>query len=319
MKYKYVGLGGTFDHFHAGHAAFLKGIAERAEHLLIGISRPELLTKKAFIDQLEPYHVREQAVINFCKQATISCGTFPLTDIYGPTLTDKRIEAVFVTPETESGGLAINKKRSELQLSPLSIERVTLLQDEVGAIISSQRIRKGEISRQGAVYKKLFTNTLTLNQLQREFFSNPHGKIVTKPSENHSQVFCCVVGDTSFETFVERNWPYSLGVIDFKKKREHVEPAAGIIEKITTFTANPAGQIASELISVLEKLINSSLVDKSISNVLKVDGEEDLVAVAAALLLPLGSTIYYGQPGIGMVEVVVTEQIKSDFYKTLAH
>jgi hypothetical protein len=41
-----------------------------------------------------------------------------------------------------------------------------------------------------------------------------------------------------------------------------------------------------------------------------VDGEEDLAAVVLQLLLPLGATIYYGQPNEGLVRWQVTEESK---------
>jgi uncharacterized protein (UPF0218 family) len=43
-------------------------------------------------------------------------------------------------------------------------------------------------------------------------------------------------------------------------------------------------------------------------------GEEDLVTAVLLLLLPLQSLIYYGQPGEGMVEVVVSEELKEKIF-----
>ena len=74
---------------------------------------------------------------------------------------------------------------------------------------------------------------------------------------------------------------------------------------------NPAGVITTQLVEALQQATSKNL------KILAVDGEEDLAAVALVLLLPLESHIYYGQPDIGIVEVVITEQLKQDFYKAL--
>lgn len=317
MKYKSVGLGGTFDHFHSGHQAFLLSIAEQADYLNIGITKPELIGNKAFSEVLEPYIVREQAVRDFCKKNEIICNIFPLNDIYGPTLTDTRIEAVFVTEETEKGGQLINSKRLELGLEPLSIVKVNMISASSGQIISSQRIRKGEMSRTGVVYKHLFTQDILLTETSRAFFSKLHGKIVSVPHNDHKSMYRCVVGDTSFETFLNNNWTYSIGVVDFKKRRQEYQPSSEILTTIDRTVSNPAGGITTELVTVLGQSIEHCLENPVAKTVIKVNGEEDLAAVVAVLLLPLGSSVYYGQPNMGMVEVIVTEDLKKKFYNVL--
>lgn len=41
-----------------------------------------------------------------------------------------------------------------------------------------------------------------------------------------------------------------------------------------------------------------------------IDGEEDLLVLPAIIYAPLGARVYYGQPGEGLVEVVVTHRKK---------
>jgi len=42
-----------------------------------------------------------------------------------------------------------------------------------------------------------------------------------------------------------------------------------------------------------------------------VDGEEDLLAIPAVVLAPLSATVFYGQPGVGIVLVKATPAAKS--------
>ncbi len=316
MKYKRVGLGGTFDHFHAGHQSFLQQTAAQSEHLLIGITQPELQTTKVLSSQIEPFSIRAQAVLDFCKKNKISCEFFPLHDIYGPTLTDESIDAVFVTTETEKGGAAINSKRVELGLHKLPVVVTQLVPAEDGRPIASQRIRMGEVSRSGKLYSTIFEQTIQLSDRQRQFFSQLHGQIVRQPSASYNTVCSCVVGDSSFETFIANKWEYSLGCIDFRKQRVEYQPSSLVRSKITVHAANAAGEISAEFAKVFRQVASDSMTQHT-QSVIKVDGEEDLAAVVAVLTLPLGSSVYYGQPHQGMVEVMITEEIKDGFWEVL--
>ncbi len=317
MQYTHVGLGGTFDHFHAGHQAFLLEIAQHAGYLLIGITTESLHHTKVLTEQLEPYEVRAAAVRAFCQSHRIPCEIFPLADLYGPTLSDLRIEAVFVTPETEAGGKEINSKRQEVGLPELPIEVVSLVPAADGRPISSRRIRMGEISRKGIVYAQTFTSEIILNHTQRHFFTQLHGRIVSEPRSSYNRVFSCIVGDSSFETFMSQNLHFSVAVLDYKKQRIPYQPSSEIIKKITATVPNPAGHITPDFVQVFIQELQLYAAGQS-SRIIKVEGEEDLAAVVAVLLLPLGSTIYYGQPHQGMVEVLVTEAIKERFYSILS-
>jgi uncharacterized protein (UPF0218 family) len=52
------------------------------------------------------------------------------------------------------------------------------------------------------------------------------------------------------------------------------------------------------------------IADSRAGAVLRIDGEEDLAALAVLYHSPLGAYVYYGQPDVGMVRVVVTEKEK---------
>ena len=70
---------------------------------------------------------------------------------------------------------------------------------------------------------------------------------------------------------------------------------------------NPAATLSEELLFALrDALANAEGVRIS------VDGEEDLAAVAAIVLAPVGSSVVYGQPGEGMVHVAVTESATAE-------
>ncbi|MFH1584576.1 MAG: DUF359 domain-containing protein, partial [Patescibacteria group bacterium] len=74
---------------------------------------------------------------------------------------------------------------------------------------------------------------------------------------------------------------------------------------------NEAGTLSLSLASALKQALKTG------AKHVFVEGEEDLAAVALMLLLPLGANIYYGQPGKGIVELLVTEIAKESFSRAL--
>lgn len=70
---------------------------------------------------------------------------------------------------------------------------------------------------------------------------------------------------------------------------------------------NPASCLTSDVFDVMLKA-----VDCERNTVIWVDGEEDLVALAAIKLAPIGSMVLYGQPSEGLVVVNVDEGIKDN-------
>lgn len=306
-KYKKIGLGGTFDHFHKGHQAFLLFASELAEHLVIGITTPEMITHKKYFSQIEEYEVRAEAVRSFTKNFFNKVDVIPLTDPYGPTLVGSNVEALAATTATKSGAEAVNTKRNELGLSQLPIHICELENDENGDPLASERIRKGVVNRLGKVYANVFKSSLSLSAEQKVFFSKPQGNIVNSPTPAENYF---VVGDTCLETFQKNNWPYQIGVVDFMKQRKEYQPHLVATNDALTVKNKP-GEISTEVISALQNQLSQSKAH------LVIEGEEDLAAVALVLLAPLNSHIYYGQPNVGMIEMIASETKKEEVYKVL--
>lgn len=337
-------LGGTFDHFHVGHENFLRFASQFADKVLVGITKQSLVIEKDLSQLVEPLEIRKQAVQRFCESETINFEIVELSDAFGPTLGERELECVVVTELTKSGGAAINEKRRTLGLSELPIQVCSMVRDSSGEVVTSTRIRRGEINRQGEIYSDIFKQDVVLSDDQKNGLKDPLGPLTSKPAhllpeggQAENSGFIAVVGDTCLENFIQNGWSYSLGVYDLRKQRQAFEPNL-LHELKPNFQANnPPGQITQELVHALEKIITSGSYDarshpsnlfglsaRKVSRVnLLINGEEDLATAALILLLPLESRIYYGQPapgglagqtGEGMVEVVVSEEIKENMY-----
>ena len=147
-KAKHLIVGGSWDHFHSGHRYILEAAAERAEKIDVGISSDEMLREKLGQEPEHSFQQRKENVENFQESLGVEdFRTIELNGIYGNAVEEG--DVLIVTPETEENGRKINAKREELGREKLELELIKKLEASDGEIISSTRIRKGEIDENG--------------------------------------------------------------------------------------------------------------------------------------------------------------------------
>jgi pantetheine-phosphate adenylyltransferase len=150
-KFRKVAVGGTFDEFHRGHKVLLMKAFEIGSHVLIGLCSDEFVKKMGKPHWTASYEERLKELRVFLKALGLGAKAeiVPLNDSYGVTVTDRCIDALVVSEETEKTALKINQKRSEAQLPPLTIVTISMVPAENYKPISTTRIRQGEIDREG--------------------------------------------------------------------------------------------------------------------------------------------------------------------------
>lgn len=299
-----MGLGGTFDHFHAGHEKFILFAASLADKLIIGITEDKFTRDKPFPHLIEPFQHRLKAVSRFCKHHRIQAEYTELNDIYGPTLSDDRIDALAVTEETVGGARAINTLRAKLGLPDLPTHVCSMHLTTAGKPLHAESIRAGLCNREGEEYLQLFESDFVFTEQQRHYFSAAQGELVTQPLHKNLNDLVVVVGDRSLNSFRKQRWSYDIGLFDGQEQRQPTPMPSLPHKSVTSTVSNPPGTISVGLVTALLKAIERK------SGHIKVEGEEDLAAVALFLLAPLGSKIYYGQPNAGLVAVTLTEEFK---------
>ncbi|WP_298501983.1 phosphopantetheine adenylyltransferase [uncultured Methanobrevibacter sp.] len=144
-KYNKVAVGGTFDKFHDGHKKLLSTAFEIAESLEIGVTSDEFGGLKGDIDSCQE---RMDNLKSFFKDKS-NFVIIPLDDPYGTTIYDDSFEAIVVSEETEPTAVEINEIRVSKGMKPLDIVVVSFVLAYDGIPISSTRIRRGEINKNG--------------------------------------------------------------------------------------------------------------------------------------------------------------------------
>lgn len=154
-KFKTVAVGGTFDKFHKGHRALLVKAFEVGEQVLIGLSSGEFAKKLNKPHLTAPYKQRLEELKAFLHEHEFLNRTriITLDDVYGVTLSKGCVEALVVSKETESTAVKINEERKRHGLSALHIVVVDMIPSENHVPISTTRIHRGEIDREGHILK----------------------------------------------------------------------------------------------------------------------------------------------------------------------
>ena len=75
----------------------------------------------------------------------------PLEDPFGTTIYEADFDAIVVSEETEPNAVKINEIRVSKGMNPLDIVIVSFVLAEDGNPISSTRIRRGEINKNGLI------------------------------------------------------------------------------------------------------------------------------------------------------------------------
>jgi phosphopantetheine adenylyltransferase/uncharacterized protein (UPF0218 family) len=325
--------GGTFDHLHAGHKKLLLACINSAERITIGVTSGAMTRHKQYSSSLETYTVRSKKVVQFAAQYNIPITIVKLTDIFGPTLTDGTIDALFCTEETLMGAKKINSERDKIGMKPLSIKVSPYVLDENGDKISSESIRSGRITREGlSYYKYLISRDISyLPDSLREELRSPLGRVISslplqkKPrminmkamKQNQSALYTISVGDVITYNLKKSGATPTLSIIDGMTRRKALNVRKlQIIKQIDCqYAPNKKGSIQKEAVDALYMLLISG--HSEAAKQLFIKGEEDLLTLVAVLFAPLGSHVWYGQQGLGAIDIHVTEKMKSMVYNLI--
>lgn len=155
-KFKVAAVGGTFDELHKGHRALLLKAFEVGERVLIGLCTDEFVAKMNKPHPVASYRERLVELKNFLKAHGLleRAKVIPLNDAYGVTLQRGCLEALVVSRETEPTAKKINEERAKRGLEPLHIVVIDMVPAENHKPISTTRIRRGEIDREGRLIKR---------------------------------------------------------------------------------------------------------------------------------------------------------------------
>jgi len=155
-KFVKVAVGGTFDELHRGHKTLLLEAFEIGDCAVIGLSSDELVSKLSKPHVTASFAERRQWLESFLKDLGLAgrAEIVPLFDAYGSSIKDPDIEALIVSEETKPTAEKINERRKQTGLPKLQIVAITMVPSQNCGPISTTRIRRGEMDREGRLLKE---------------------------------------------------------------------------------------------------------------------------------------------------------------------
>lgn len=150
------------------------------------------------------------------------------------------------------------------------------------------------------------------NQLKKPWGTLIHGSF-TETASKLKQIIgeqkpprLISVGDAVSKNLVENKIFPNLVIIDNKVMRAAVEPVLFPADKEVK-VENPAGTVTRNALKAVQEAFKANCTVKIV-----VDGEEDLLTLAAVLYAPENSIIVYGQPKEGIVVVKATKENRAE-------
>ncbi len=149
-EFETVAVGGTFDIIHRSHISLLQKAFEMGENVIIGLTSDQFANSKR-IKINHNYQQRENNLLKIIKEkfGPARYVIIKLNSTFGREVLTNKVQAVVTSTETFQNALEINRKREELGIEPLKIIPVEMIKSDDGKIISSTRIRNGEIDSEG--------------------------------------------------------------------------------------------------------------------------------------------------------------------------
>lgn len=338
-KFKLGCAGGTFDHLHAGHKAFLKKGFQFNQKIIIGLTSEKFTQDKPLAEAVLSFKKRERELEKFLKRKNFlkRVRIVKIDSPFPSAIFNPQVESLLITEKTRENSQILNSKRIKKGLLPLELIQVPIVLDQEGNCLSSKRIRLGQIDRKGRSWAKrnLFKKIHLLPRQLRSGLRKPMGRLhlgsekdlkkaagkLKKVLKNSSPTFLIGVGDIVTLSLLKKGVIPHLSLIDFKVRRKKV------YQDISEFgfsadtevksAVNQAGTLNPELFLAIKEAIEDrfrikSGMTRNSELVIKVLGEEDLAVLPAILLAPLGSLVCYGQPKQGIVAILVTEKKKQE-------
>jgi pantetheine-phosphate adenylyltransferase len=325
-------LGGTFDHFHKGHEALLTKAFEVGKKITIGIATEEIYKNKFLLETIELFEVRKKSVEKFIKKHLPNgCNTniISFSEFTGGVDKIKEIDAIVVSRETYPNAIKINELRIKNKLRPMMIVIIEDILAEDGKLISSERIRIGEIDKEGNKYQFSTINDrkreLIMPENLRPILQKPLGRVFKEEKSllqcidtlKHTMIIA--VGDIIVDSLLKKGVNPDVKVIDFRSRRKEF-PISNFQFSIKSQLLNlkkyknKPGTLNIKTSEKLKELIKQAMSfprkQGSSNNWIIIDGEEDLLALSAILFAPLNSLVLYGHWQHGIIVVKVDEKIK---------
>lgn len=272
IKYKNVVFAGTFDHLHKGHLGLIDKAFSISKRVSLGITTDKFIRKKFLSEKIESFVLRKKQLRGYLlSQKYLSrVDFFPLSDVYGPAILANSFDSILVTKQTLSNAEKINEMRKKKKLRQLKIVVADFIKADDGEIITSEKVRTGEVDREGRSFAKIFKDKkiLKLPQNLRESLRKPLGEVIEGDEHRLDiaarKTFQCIktlkstmtiaVGDIVTMSLLQVGFDPDIKIIDLRSRRKSLK-----FPKQNFFGEELTGPVSNSLPPVLARQSNTKV------------------------------------------------------------
>ncbi|HEX9906848.1 MAG TPA: inosine/xanthosine triphosphatase [Thermoplasmata archaeon] len=175
-----VGVGGTFNVIHKGHELLFETAFSVGDYVEVGLTSDEF-AKAIKPVPVAPYFVRKRNLAKFLERYGKPFGIVMISDMRGTAATSETLDAIVVSPETRSNADTINEVRRRNGLKFLRVFAITEVRADDSRAISSSRIVKGEIDKDGHLLRPIKVAVGSTNEVKisavRNIFTQAFGLV----------------------------------------------------------------------------------------------------------------------------------------------
>jgi len=168
-----AGVGGTFNVIHKGHELLFETAFTVADSVEVGLTSDDYARTIKSVP-VSPYFQRKASLARFLERYGKPFDIVMISDMKGTAATSETLDALVVSPETRDNADGINEMRRRNGLKPLKIFSIKDVKADDSRLISSSRIVKGEIDKDGRLLRPLkvavgSTNTVKIDAVRNVF------------------------------------------------------------------------------------------------------------------------------------------------------
>jgi inosine/xanthosine triphosphatase len=166
-----VGIGGTFNVIHAGHELLFETAFSIGDFVEVGLTSDEFAGRTKPVP-VRSYEERRANLSRFLERYGKPFDIVAISDSMGPAASSETLGALVISPETVDMAEEINEQRRIKGLKPLEIHRIRDVRADDRGRISSSRIVKGEIDKDGHLLRPIRVAVATGNRVKVDAVRN---------------------------------------------------------------------------------------------------------------------------------------------------
>lgn len=175
-----VGVGGTFNVIHKGHELLFETAFTVGDFVEVGLTSDDFAKGIKSVPVL-PYFQRKQNLAKYLERFGKPFEIIMISEMSGTAATSERLDAIVVSPETRNQADTINEQRRRNGLKPLKVFAIKEVRADDARVISSSRIVKGEIDREGRLMRPIRVAVGSTNKVKvdavRNIFTQAFGLV----------------------------------------------------------------------------------------------------------------------------------------------